>query len=66
MSSSPKTNRDHAKNTQRPMMEDEAVEALVKSVVVPQENYYPQLRLRDLDFQTPLMIVVVLTLLSIQ
>ncbi|MDY7005071.1 MAG: hypothetical protein SWX82_14305 [Cyanobacteriota bacterium] len=49
------------------MMENEAiasqVEVLVKSAVVPQENYYPQLRLRDLDFQAPLMIVAVLTLL---
>ncbi len=46
-----KTNRDHAKRKQRPMMEDEAIaaqlEQLVTSAVVAQEKYYRQLGMRE-------------------
>ncbi|WP_309732063.1 hypothetical protein [Chamaesiphon sp. OTE_75_metabat_556] len=41
-----KTNRDHAKRQQRPMMEDEAIaaqlEQLVTPAVIAQERYYRQ------------------------
>ena len=51
MSSKRKTNRDHAKKNQRPMVEDEAIaaqlEALVKPALTAQESYYRQLGLRD-------------------
>ena len=67
MSSSRKTNRDHGKKTQRPMVEDEVIasqlEALVKPAITAQENYYRQLRLRDLLLNFPLMVAAVLTLL---
>lgn len=42
-----KTNRDHAKKKQRPMVEDKAVasqlEALLTPAITSQENYYRQL-----------------------
>jgi hypothetical protein len=51
MSSCRKTNRDHAKKTHRPMVEDEMIaaqlETLVKPAITSQENYYRQLGLRD-------------------
>jgi hypothetical protein len=51
MTTSRKTNRDHAKKTQRPMVEDEVIaeqlEALLTPAITAQENYYRQLRLRD-------------------
>ncbi len=47
MSVSRKTNRDHAKKTNRPMIEDEVVasqlEALLTPALTAQENYYRQL-----------------------
>ncbi len=67
MSKSKKLNRDHAKKTQRPMMEDEAVanqlEALLTPAITAQENYYRQLKLRDRILNLPLMVAAVLTLL---
>ena len=67
MSSKRKTNRDHAKKTQRPMVEDEVIaaqlEALIKPAITAQENYYRQLRLRDRILNLPLMVAAVLTLL---
>lgn len=66
-SSNRKTNRDHAKKTQRPMVEDEVIaaqlEALVKPAIMAQENYYRQLGLRDRILNLPLMVAAVLTLL---
>ena len=51
MSRNRKLNRDHAKKTQRPMVEDEVIasqlEALVSPAITSQENYYRQLGLRD-------------------
>ncbi len=60
-------NRDHAKKTQRPMVEDEVIanqlEALLTPAITNQENYYRQLGLRDRILNLPLMIAAVLTLL---
>lgn len=62
-----KTNRDHAKKQQRPMMEDEEIakqlEDLVSPAITSQENYYRQLGLRDRILTLPLMVASVLTLL---
>jgi hypothetical protein len=62
-----KTNRDHAKRHQRPMMEDEAIaaqlEQLVTPAVVAQEKYYRQLGMRDRILNLPLMVAAVLTLI---
>ncbi len=67
MSSKRKTNRDHAKKTQRPMVEDEVIaaqlEADVKPAITAQENYYRQLGLRDRILNLPFMLAAVLTLL---
>ena len=67
MSSKRKTNRDHAKKTQRPMVEDEVIaaqlEALVKPAITAQENYYRQLGLRDRILNLPFMVAAALTLL---
>ncbi len=49
MSNNRKLNRDHAKKTQRPMVEDEVIadqlEALLTPAITNQENYYRQLGL---------------------
>ena len=62
-----KNNRDHAKKTQRPMVEDKAIadqlEALLTPAITSQENYYRQLGLRDRILNLPLMVAAVLTLL---
>ena len=67
MSKGRKTNRDHAKKTQRPMVEDEVIasqlEELVKPAITAQESYYRQLGLRDRILNLPLMVAAVLTLL---
>ncbi len=68
MSNNRKLNQDHAKKTQRPMVEDEVIanqlEALLTPAITAQENYYRQLGLRDRILNLPLMVVAVLTLLS--
>ena len=67
MSQSRKTNRDHAKKTERPIMEDEIIaeqlEALLTPVITRQENYYRQLGLRDRILNLPFMVATILTLL---
>ena len=67
MSQSRKTNRDHAKKTQRPMVEDEVIadqlEALLTPAITRQENYYRQLGLRDRILNLPFMVAAILTLL---
>ena len=67
VSQSRKTNRDHAKKTQRPMMEDEVIaqqlEALLTPTITRQENYYRQLGLTDRIINLPFMVAAVLTLL---
>ena len=63
-----KTNRDHAKQQQRPMMEDEEIAAQLSELVTPalvtQEKYYRQLGMRDRILNLPLMVAAVLTLIS--
>jgi len=67
MSRSRKTNRDHAKKKQRPMIEDEVIatqlEQLLTPAITAQENYYRQLKLRDRILNLPLMVGMVLTLM---
>ena len=67
MSISRKTNRDHAKKTQRPLVEDEVIasqlEALLTPAITSQENYYRSRGLRDRILNLPLMVAAVLTLL---
>lgn len=67
MASSKRLNRDHAKQKQRPMLEDEVIaaqlELLVSPVVTSQENYYRQLGMRDRILTLPLMVAAVLTML---
>ena len=67
MSKGRKTNRDHAKKTQRPMVEDAVIasqlEDLVKPVLIVQQKYYQQLGLRNRILNLPLMVAAVLTLL---
>ena len=67
MGKSKKLNRDHAKKTQRPMVEDEVIanqlEALLTPAITNQENYYRRLGLRDRILNLPLMVAAVLTLL---
>ena len=67
MSSNRKRSLDHAKKTQRPMVEDEVIanqlEALLTPAITNQENYYRQLGLRDRILNLPLMVAAVLTLL---
>jgi hypothetical protein len=62
-----RSNRDHAKKKQRPMIEDEIIaeqiSALVTPAVLAQEHYYHQLGLRDRILNLPLMVAAVLTLL---
>ncbi len=67
MSRSRKSNRDHAKKQQRPMIEDEVIAAQLEQLLTPaitaQENYYRQLKLRDRILNLPLMVAMVLTLM---
>jgi hypothetical protein len=47
MAKSQKTNRDHAKKTTKPMVEDEEIASQLSALLTPaitsQENYYRQL-----------------------
>lgn len=67
MAKSQKTNRDHAKKTTRPMVEDEEIASQLSALLTPaitsQENYYRQLGLRGRILNLPLMVAAVLTLL---
>lgn len=60
-------NRDHARQQQRPMVEEEVIaaqlEALVTPAITAQENYYRQLGMRDRILNLPFMVAAVLTLL---
>ena len=60
-------NRDHARQQQRPMVEEEVIaaqlEALVTPAIIAQENYYRQLGMRDRILNLPFMVAAVLTLL---
>src|SRR4028119_1337165 len=67
MAKNQKTNRDHAKKTTKPMVEDEAIASQLSALLTPaitaQENSYRQLGLRDRILNLPLMVAAVLTLL---
>jgi Transposase DDE domain len=67
MAKSQKTNRDHAKKTTKPMVEDEEIASQISALLTPaitsQENYYRQLGLRGRILNLPLMVAAVLTLL---
>ena len=60
-------NRDHAKPTQRPLVEDEVIaaqlEALVTPAITAQATLCRKLNLRDRILTLPLMVAAVLTLL---
>ncbi len=62
-----KNNRDHAKKTHCPMVEDEARASQLEDLLTPainaQQNYYRQLRLRDRILNLPFMVAAILTLL---
>src|SRR6476469_5747225 len=66
MTRSRKTNRDHGKKKQRPMVEDEVIaeqlEALLTPAIINQENYYCKLGLRERILNLQLMMAAVLTL----
>lgn len=67
MSKTKRLNRDHAKKTQRPMVEDrviaEHLSALLTPTIKSQSRYFRELRLRDRILTLPLMVAAVLTLL---
>ena len=66
MTGSRKTNRDHGKNKQRPMVEDEVIAQQLERLLTPdirnQENYYRKLGLRQRILNLPLIMAAVLTL----
>ncbi|NQE38040.1 hypothetical protein E5S67_05822 [Microcoleus sp. IPMA8] len=67
MAKNQKTNRDHAKKTHRPMVEEEVIASQLSALLTPaitsQENYYRQLGLRGRILNLPLIVAAVLTLL---
>lgn len=67
MSKSKRLNRDHAKKTQRPMVEDRVVaehlSALLTPTITSQSRFFRELGLRDRILTLPLMVAAVLTLL---
>jgi hypothetical protein len=62
-----KTNRDHAKKKQRPMVEDrviaEKLTALLTPTIKSQSKFFRELGLRERILTLPLMVAAVLTLL---
>ncbi len=67
MGKSKRLNRDHAKKTQRPMVEDrviaEHLTALLTPIITSQSRFFRELGLRDRILTLPLMVAAVLTLL---
>lgn len=67
MGKSKRLNRDHAKRTQRPMVEDrviaEHLTALLTPIMTSQSRHFRELGLRDRILTLPLMVAAVLTLL---
>jgi hypothetical protein len=57
MTTSRKTNRDHGKKKQRPMVEDQVIaeqlERLLTPAITNQENYYRKLGLRERILNLP-------------
>jgi Transposase DDE domain len=67
MSKSKRLNRDHAKKTQRPMVEDRIIAEHLTTILTPtiksQSRHFRELGLRDRILTLPLMVAAVLTLL---
>lgn len=67
MGKSKRLNPDHAKKTQRPMVEDrviaEHLTALLVPIITSQSRFFRELGLRDRILTLPLMVAAVLTLL---
>jgi len=67
MSSTKSINRYHAKNKNRPQLENEAItsrlENLLTLVIAAHKSYYRQWELRGRILNLPLMVAAVLTLL---
>ena len=67
MSKSKRLNRDHAKKTHRPMVEDrviaEHLTALLTPTIKSQSRHFRELGLRERILTLPLMVAAVLTLL---
>ena len=67
MSKSKRLNRDHAKKTQRPMVEDQTIAehltALLTPVITSQSRFCRQLTLRARVLTLPVMVAAVLTLI---
>jgi hypothetical protein len=67
MSKTKRLNRDHAKKTQRPMVEDQVIAEHLTVLITPtiksQSQHFRELRLRDRILTLPLMVAAVLTLL---
>jgi hypothetical protein len=62
-----KTNRDHAKKKQRPMVEDQVIAGHLTALLTPsiksQSKFFRELGLRERIITLPLMVAAVLTLL---
>ena len=67
MGKSKRLNRDHAKRTQRPMVEDQVIAehltALLTPIITSQSRFFRELGLRERILTLPLMVAAVLTLL---
>ena len=67
MSKSKRLNRDHAKKTQRPMVEDrviaEHLTALLTPTITSGSRHFRELGLRERILTLPLMVAAVLTLI---
>ncbi len=63
-----RTNRDHAKKKQRPMIEDaviaEQLETLLMPAITAQKGFYRELGLRNRILTLPLMVAAVITMLG--
>ena len=66
MSSTNSINRYHAKNKNRPQLENEAITSRLENLLTPgiaaQKSYYRKLELRDMILYLPLMVAAVLIL----
>jgi hypothetical protein len=67
MGKSKRLNRDHAKKTQRPMVEDRVIAEHLSTLLTPtiksQSRFFRELGLRERIVTLPLMVAAVLTLL---
>ena len=62
-----RTNRDHAKKKQRPMIEDAVIAEQIETLLIPtitgQKGFYRELGLRNRILTLPLMVAAVITML---